>query len=99
ITKTVTSGRVRVKRTGPRVTIAFEELLTDGAGNWALPRLNSAYWPQFRVMENWFISNSATPPVGVINISSAGYFNIYNTDPTKAIVGRVEYETDRPFPA
>lgn len=99
ITKTVTSGRVRVKRTGPRVTIVFEELVTDGTGNWSLPRLNSAYWPQFRVMENWFISNAATPPVGVINISPTGYFNIYNTDPANAIVARVEYETDRPFPA
>lgn len=99
ISKAVTSGRVRVKRTGPRVTIAFEELVTDGSENWGLPRLDPAYWPQFRVMENWFISNSSTPPVGVLNISPSGYFNIYNTDPANAIVARVEYETDRAFPA
>lgn len=94
----VISGRALRKRTGTAVVIAFDELLVDSTGTYGMPRLDSAYWPQFRMQESWYVVNSSLPPTGIINISPTGYFNVYNTDPGKAMAARIEYDTDRPFP-
>ena len=95
----VISGRALMKRTGSNVVIALDELLVDNSGTYGMPRLDSAYRPQYRRQESWYIVNSTTPPPGIINISANGYFNVYNTDPGAAMAARIEYDTDRPFPA
>src|SRR5699024_3417696 len=90
-----TGGRLLYEGTGDKVVLVFDELVVSGGGNLTFPRLSRGTRPRFRVRCQWFASTSPTSQ-GTVNISGAGYFNVYGVVAGQAMSLRVEYDTDDP---
>ena len=90
------SGRVLFRREGDRVTLAFDELVLSAAGSNSFTRLPSSLWPLYRVRDIWH-SGPAAMPVGTLNISGTGYFNVYGIVPGETMGGRFEWDVNRPW--
>ena len=84
------SGRLLIKRTGDTVTVIFDDLVLSVSGNQGFTRLPSGFYPWHRVRETWHIG-LADPPVGTLNISTGGYFNVYGVVPNQTMNVRFEY--------
>ena len=92
------SGRMLLRRVGDRAIVVFDDLVLSVSGNNGFTRLESGFWPAYRFRDTWQAS-LANQPVGTINVSSTGYFNVYNIVADQAMYGRFEWDVYTGWPS